>query len=68
MHIREMRAFVNARHKRAFRPTRAVKALLSRFSMAEATVLWVTYALAAAQSCLAVSERNRGLRREPIPL
>lgn len=31
-------------------------------------VLWVTYVLAAAQSCLAVSERNRGLRREPIPL
>ncbi|KAF5910135.1 Serine/threonine-protein kinase MEC1 [Clarias magur] len=36
--------------------------------LSEAAVLWVTYALAAAQSCLAVSERNRGLRREPIPL
>lgn len=41
---------------------------LSRFLMAEAAMLWVTYALAAVQSCLAVSERNRGLRREPIPL
>lgn len=45
-----------------------ISLFLTRFSMAEAAVLWMTYALAAAQSCLAVSERNRGLRREPIPL
>lgn len=63
MHIEDMRPYSDQQEW-----LNPISLFLSCFSMAEAPVLWMTYALAAAQSCLAVSERNRGLRREPIPL